>query len=64
MSRIKVKPKARNGGKTSYGLVRSSSSHDAFVEKVRAMSSRERVQFMVAAGINTEDGKLTENYRD
>jgi hypothetical protein len=35
-----------------------------FVERVRAMSSRERVGFLVSAGINNADGKLTDLYRD
>ena len=35
-----------------------------FVEKVRSMSSAEIVSYLVTAGVNTKDGKLTKEYRD
>jgi hypothetical protein len=35
-----------------------------FIKRVRAMSSSERVSFMVSAGINEPNGKLTDRYRD
>jgi hypothetical protein len=43
---------------------RVGSDNAQFIERVRSLSSAELVSYLVSAGINTKDGKLTKNYRE
>jgi len=45
-------------------FVTTRAGNEKFVQRVKAMSTRERVAFMKDVGIFTKDGKLTSRYRD
>jgi hypothetical protein len=56
----------QSGEKACAGHVAESKAESSaqFIERVRSMSSDERAEYMVAAGIYTRDGKLTSSYSE